>query len=282
MRFRLAAAALAALVFAVPAPAQPGPALEVVRGVMQRLAVNAEGVENYTLTLRSGVLSTDVYVYRDGDEWEVAAPDDDPLGGMLKTLVVWPSFGALSPQLLDSAAVSAEDLAELGDAFALTRETVDGRPADVLMARLSALADEDDSEMPDSLRMFVDPETRQILRVHVAGSAEAMGEIASSGGTMEATMDFGDYRETEGLTVPHTLRMAVEVDLELDDEERAGMAAGLEAARAQMAGFDTPRAPQANALIELFIGLLTEGRMEIPVTVEHVRVNAGPPAWFQG
>ncbi|HST60664.1 MAG TPA: hypothetical protein VLK84_18330 [Longimicrobium sp.] len=276
MRFRLAAAALAAVVFAVPAPAQPGPALEMLRGVMQRLVVNTEGVENYTLTLRSGALSTEMYVYRDGDDWEVAAPDDDPLGGMLKPLVVWPSFGAL----LESDEVSGEEMEELGDAVAVTRETVNGRPADVLMMRMSALADEEDSGM-DSVRLFVDPETRQILRVHVAGGAETMREIAPGGGTMQLTLDFADYRETERLTLPHTLRMAMELELEMDDEERAGMAAGLEAARAQMAGTDSPQAPQANAMIELFVGLLTEGRVEIPVTVENVRVNAGPPAWFQ-
>ncbi len=281
MRFGFATAALAAVVFAAPAPAQAGPALEVMRGVMQRLAANTEGVENYTVTLRSGPLSTDVYVYRDGDDWEVAAPDDDPLGGMLKTLMVWPSFGALAPQLLGSATASAEELAEFDDAFALTRETVDGRPADVLLARLSALADEGDSGMPDSMRMFVDPETRQILRVLVAGSAEAMGEIAPGGGTMEVAMDFGDYRQTDGLTVPYVLRMAMELELEMSDEERAGMAAGLEAARAQMEMLDSPRAAQVNAMADLFVGLLTKGRMEIPVTMENVRVNAGPPAWFQ-
>jgi hypothetical protein len=280
MRFGLAAAALAAVVLATPAAAQ-NDAVDVVRGAMERLVANAGEAQDYTLTLRSGTLRTDVYVYLDGSGWEVAVPDDDPLGDMLGALVLWPLLHSRGADILQGSELSPDQAARIGRALGLRRETVDGRPADVLVVRPGELMDEPDGEMPDSLRMFVDPDTRQILRVHVAGSAEAMGEIAPGGGTMQATLDFADYRETDGLTVPHTLRMAVEVEMELGDEERAGMAAGLEAGRAQMALLDSPREAQVNAMAGLFIGLLTTGRMELPVTVENVRVNAGPPAWFQ-
>ena len=53
MRFRLAAAALAALALATPAAAQPNP-VAVLQGVMRQLSANTEGVEDYTLTLRAG------------------------------------------------------------------------------------------------------------------------------------------------------------------------------------------------------------------------------------
>jgi hypothetical protein len=35
-------------------------------------------------------------------------------------------------------------------------------------------------------------------------------------------------------------------------------------------------------MIDIFLGLLTEGHLELPVTVEAVQVNTGPPSWFEG
>lgn len=287
MPFRFAAAALAALVLATPAAAQDN-AVDVMSRAMQRLVANTEGVRDYTLTLRSGILETEVYVYRDGDEWEVAGPEDDEqAGGVLKALVVWPGFSDLDAEFPDPGEVSDEDLEEFGDAFTLTRETLDGRQAQVLFVRLRELMEvmedgEPDSGMPDSLRLFLDPESHQILRVHVAGDAPSMGELGPGGGSMEATMDFGDYRETDGLTVPHTMRMTMDVDVELTAEQRAGMRAGIEYARSQMAADDSEEARQGAALIDLMLPLLTEGHLEVPVSVENVRVNAGPPSWFEG
>jgi hypothetical protein len=280
MRFRLSAAALAALAFATPAAAQPN-ALEVARSVVQRLDANVEGVQDYTLTLRSGAMSTDVYVYRDGDAWEVTAPDDDELGGMLESLVVWPTFGEMGDDFPMAGEVDAEALEELGDVFSVSSETLNGQPAHVLFLRTGEL-DMDDSEMPDSLRMFVDPATHQLLRVQVAGSGVEMGEFAPGGGAMEVSMDFSDYRETQGLTIPHALRMVLDVDLALTDQQKETMRQGVAAARAELAGEDSPEARQTAAMIDIFIGLLMEGHLELPVTVESVRVNAGPPSWFDG
>lgn len=281
----LAAAALAALTLATPAAAQTS-ALDVMRGAMGRLAANSEGVKDYTLTLRSGGMSTDVYVYRDGDEWEVAAPesDDNPMGDMLKGLVVWPNFGDLDAEFPDPGEVSEAEMAEFGRFFTLTSETVMGRPAHALFIQLDQLLEAEgrDSELPDSVRLYLDPESHQIVRVGVAGIPANMGELGGAGGTMSVNMDFADYRETQGLTLPHALRMAMDVELQLTDEQRAGMRAGIEYARAQMAADDSPEARQAAGMIDLFIGLVTDGHMELPVTVENVRVNAGPPSWFEG
>jgi hypothetical protein len=284
MRLGLAAAALAAFTLATPAAAQSS-AVDVMRGAMERLSANTEGVRDYTLTLRSGVMQTDVYVYRDGDEWEVAAPDEDenPLGGMLKGLVVWPSFNDLDVEFPAADQVSAEEMEEFSRIFTLGSETVNGRPAHALFVRMDQLVDEMDEEsgVPDSVQLFLDPQSHQILRLAVVGVAADMAEMGMGDGTMEVKMDFGDYRETEGLTIPHSLRMAMDMDLQLTAEQRAGMAAGMEYARSQMAGEQGPEAQQAAAMIELFVGLVTTGHLEIPVTVERVRVNAGPPAWFQ-
>jgi hypothetical protein len=283
MRFGVAAAALAALTLAVPAAAQPN-AVDVMRGVMQQLAENTEGVEDYTLTLRAGELSTSVYVYRDGDEWQVVSPEDDELGSMLEGLVVWPMFGEMDEDFPAEGEVTEEELAEFADVFTLTSETLEGRPAQVIFLHMAGFMDEDDDDdgsMPDSLRMYVDPDSRQIMRVHVAGVAGEMEELPG-GGEVEVTMDFRDYRETDGLTVPRRLGMDLRMDMDIPDDQRLMIQAGIAAARAEMAADDSDEARQTAALIDLFMGLFTEGHVQMDVQVEDVRVNTGPPDWFEG
>ena len=278
MRFGVAAAALADLTLAAPAAAQES-AVDVMRGVMQQLAENTEGVEDYTLTLRAGALSSSVYVYRDGDEWEVESPDDEEIGEMLQGLVLWPMFGAMEGEIPDADEMSDEDLEELGEFLTLSRETLDGRPAHAVFLRMGELMDDDD-EMPDSMRIYVDPSSRQILRVQVAGVAAEMDDFAPGGGEMEVTMDFRDYRETDGLTVPRRMRMDLRVEMDIPEDQKQMMRAGIMAARAQLDQDQSEEGRQMAAMIDMFMGLLTEGHMEVDVEVEDVQVNAGPPAWF--
>lgn len=281
MRFGVAAAALAALTLAAPAAAQEN-AVEVLRGVLEQLAENTEGVDDYTLTLRAGELRSSVYVFRDGDEWEVASPDDEEMSELLQTVVVWPMFGDMAGQFPDPDEVTEEDMEELEGVFSLASETLEGRRAHALYLNLREFVDEGDEDLPDSMRIFVDPQTRQILRMHVAGMVADMGEFApgGGGGDVEVTMDFRDYRETEGLTVPHRLRMDMRMDLGLTDEQRLMMQAGIQAARAEMEADDSEEGRQAAAFIDMFISLLTEGRMAMDVEVEDVQVNTGPPSWY--
>lgn len=283
MRFGVAAAALAALTLAAPAAAQEN-ALDVMRGVMQQLADNTDGVEDYTLTLRAGPMSTSVYVHRDGDEWEVESPSDEQMGEMLQGLVVWPMFGAMEGQFPESDELTAEEMEEFSHVFTLTQETLDGRPAHALFLNLrqflDEFMDEQDSEMPDSMRIYVDPSSRQILRVQVAGVAAEMEDLAPGGGEMEVTMDFRDYRETDGLTVPRRLRMDLRVEMEISDEQKQMMQMGIQAARAELAEDDSEEGRQMATMMDMFVGLLTDGHMVMDVEVEDVQVNAGPPAWF--
>lgn len=280
MRFAAAAATLAALTLAAPAAAQPN-ALQVVRGAVMQLDRNAEGVNDYTLTLRAGPMSSDIYVYRDGDEWEVASNEDEELSEMLEGLVMWPAFGEMADEFPEEGEVSDADLAELGDMLRVTQDRLDGRPANVLFMRMDGLME--DEEMPDSLRMYVDPSTNQIMRIHVAGSAEGMEEMGPmAAGDMEVTMDFRDYRETDGLTVPRRLRMDLRVEMDIPDEQRQMMATAMQAAQAEAAQDTSEEGRQMAAMINMFIGLLTEGHMEMDVEVTEVRVNQGPPSWFEG
>jgi hypothetical protein len=280
MRPGIAAAALAALVFAAPAAAQTN-AVEVVRGAMEQMVRNSEGVNDYTLVLSTGPVKAPVYVYRDGDEWTVATPEDDPMAGLFGGLVVWPSFHDLTGDLPAEGELSDEEVEALGEYFTLTRDTVAGRPVHAVFANVGAMTME--SGGPDSVYLFVDPATRQLMRVRVAASADAMEQdFAPAGGRVRVTMDFGDYRETDGLTVPRRLRMDMSMELDLDEDQREMMRSAVAAARAELENDDSLESRQTAAMIDLFLGLITEGRMEIPVTVDQVRVNAGPPDWFEG
>lgn len=280
MRIGIAAAALAALTVAAPAAAQTS-AVEVVRGAMEQLARNSEGVEDYTLVLSYGPLTAPVYVYRDGDEWQVASPSDEPMADLFEGLVVWPSFHQLGEEIPAADEMDPEEVEALSEFFSLARDTVEGRQVHAVVANMSGLMLEE-SDLPDSVQLFVDMQTRQLARVRVSAPAESMdAEFVPGGGRVEVMMDFGDYRETDGLTVPRRLRMDMRVDMQLTEEQREAMRTTVASARAELQNDDSPEARQTALLIDIFLGLVADGRMVIPVTVDEVRVNTGPPGWFE-
>jgi hypothetical protein len=47
-----------------------------------------------------------------------------------------------------------------------------------------------------------------------------------------------------------------------------------------MQGSDDPEAREMLAMMELFSTLLSGGELDLPMAVEDVVVNAGPPAWL--
>ncbi len=282
MRFAAAAATLAALTLAAPAPAAAQPdALGVVRAMVTQLDRNAEGVNDYTLTLRAGPMTSDIYVYREGDEWEVASNEDEELGEMMEGMVMWPVFGEIAEDFPDADEVSEAEAAEVARMLTLTQERLDGRPANVLFMRMEGLTT--DEQLPDSLRMYVDPSSNQILRIHVVGNAEGMEEMGPmAAGDMEVTVDFRDYRETDGLTVPRRLRMDLRVEMDIPDEQKQMMTTAMQAAQMEAAQDTSEEGRRMAAMIDMFVGLLTEGHMELDVEVAEVRVNQGPPSWFEG
>jgi hypothetical protein len=76
MRASFAAAALATLTFAAPAPAaaQPDAAQVLTEAFRVMAASHPPEVRDYTMTLRFRTMELPVYVQRDGDEWEVSTP----------------------------------------------------------------------------------------------------------------------------------------------------------------------------------------------------------------
>jgi hypothetical protein len=253
----------AALALTVPAAAQPT-AAEVLRGAAERIERNVGGVRDYTLVLSAGGVRTTLYVFQGPDGWDVGVPGASPMGEMLSPLLTAGQtvlfLGRVPDGVLDAPVT-------------LEADTVLGRPVHALLVPMS---DGDDPE--DRLRVSVDPATGQVVRARVG--IDAVDEDGPARVMMWMTMDFADYRAADGLTVPRRMRLAFDVGPGLSEDDRRGMRAAGETERARLASDESAHARETRALIDFLLAMLDAGRAEMPVVVEEVRVDAGPPAGF--
>jgi hypothetical protein len=273
MRHRLAAAAALALLAlaAAPAAAQPGGG-EVLRGAIQTLArAHGPGVQDYSFSLAYGSVRTPVYVAREEGAWVVHTPEETPLADLAGMAVIWPDISAWDQ---DPGEVEAIDRATY-----LRAERLEGRPVHVVAAYVG---DEVPAEEVDSAVLYVDAETGHVLRmVAVGANPEADGPLA--GGRMTLTVDLLGHQETDGLVIPRRVRLRMRLQAAaMTATQRDEMLAGMEAMRAELQGSDNPQARQMLAALELFGRMITEGELDMPMTVEEVLVNPGPPAWLDG
>jgi hypothetical protein len=268
MRLIFLAAAAVALCMAAPAAAQQPDADSITMGAMEQMVANHGDVRDYTLVLSYGPVRVPAWVYRSGDEWQVQAPPEPPLAEMLGTAVIWPIM------LSESAGKEEGDLEDLdlADAGYLGTETVGGRPAHVLFAHFGA-----GGSLPDSVRMYVDVETRQLLRVDAAGMPEEDGLAGAE--DLRVSIDLADYAEHDGLTVPMRIRVRMQGDPGLSSKELQSTREDLATARAGLQELQGEEAEAARATLDLFEGLMLRGELDMQVTVEEVHVNTGPPAW---
>jgi hypothetical protein len=269
MRLISLAAAVLALGTAAPAAAQLD-ADSIALGAIQQLTANHGEVRDYTLLLAYGPVRVPIYVHQSGGAWQVAAPPEPALAEMMSAAVIWPAM--LSE--MTGKAEGDMDAADLSTASAgyLGTETVGGRRAHVLFARF------DGAELPDSVNMYVDVETRQMLRLDVRG---ALPEADLAGSDVRMSLELGDYRERNGLTLPMRLRLRMEGDLGFSPKERQSMREDLPDARARAEAMEGSDREQGLATVALFEGLLLHGVMDMELTVEEVRVNAGAPRWMK-
>ncbi len=264
MRLNTLAAAAAALWLAVPAAAQPRTA-DLARGAMQRMAANQGSANDYLLVLRYRDVRVPVYVYRHDGGWSSQTQPGTVWGSMLGNAVVWPA-------VMRAGEGAGEGAGALANAAYLGTETVDGRRAHVLGGRFSTGA-----RLPDSMRVYLDAETRQLLRVVASGrSQQPGGQPAGAGVWM--SLDLGDYAGTGGVVVPRRLHMRMR--MEVDPQQRQAMQRDVERMLTALQGDPSERAGEMRLMMEGFTLLLRGEEMDLPITVEEVRVNAGPPGWF--
>lgn len=264
-------AAAAALCAAAPAAAQQPDADSIAMGAIEQITANHGDVRDYTLVLAHGAVRAPVYVHRRGGEWRVEAPSDPPLAEMLSAAVIWPVM--LSEMTGKTEDDKVEDLSQASGGY-LGTETVGGRRAHVLFARFDG-----DGELPDSIGMYVDVETRQLLRLDATGVTPE-GALPG-GGDLRMSIDLAGYAEHDGLTIPMRMRVRMQGDIGLSSKERQKMREELPEVRARLQAMEGAEREQGLATLALFEGLLLGGELDMEVTVAEVRVNSGPPRWMK-
>lgn len=263
-----ALAAAAALLLATPAAAQPD-AGQIMQGAFEQLLRNVpDEVRDYTLTISSGSLRQEVYVYRSDDGWATEIPYDGGVADLFLSMLIWPSLSSAHGQ-------------DLADLRYLGQDAVEGRAAHVLAGPVAGLDEMYGVEMPDSARVHVDAETRQVLRVAKSADIEPSEGLLAEGGHAEVALTFGGYETADGVTLPRRMHMRFRLQVNLPEAQRAEARREIETALAE-AGTDTSdEATEGRTMLEIMLRLMKGEPVEVPAVVEEVRVNAGPPRWSE-
>lgn len=276
MRLLSAFAAATTLALALPSPAaaQPEPSA-LVLDVLERAHHNVPaGVDDYLVTLAAGPVRVQVYLARQGDDWEVVEERDAPLADLIEGMLIWPLLAERY-----RAGMTAADVARAQPgARDLGADTVHGRAAHGVAMRIPGLTLES-MPMPDSARVWVDAETRQVLRV--ASSADmdpSYGGVMRRGGHVDMELHFDGYESFNGVTLPRRWRIVARMQANLTDAERQEMRDQLHG----MLGSGTAEEEaQMRMLVDLMRQMLAGEPMDVTATVEDVQVNPGRPEWAQ-
>ncbi|HST62014.1 MAG TPA: hypothetical protein VLK84_25155 [Longimicrobium sp.] len=274
MRLFAAVAAAAVLVLAAPAAAQPEPSA-LVRDVLERAHQNAPaGVDDYLVTLVSGPARVQLYLARHGDEWEVVEERDAPLADLFEGMLIWPKLAEQFRAGMTAADVAA---AQPGTRD-LGVETAGGRAAHGVAMRIPGLTMES-MPMPDSAHVWVDAETRQVLRVVASADMDpSYGGVMRRGGHVDMELHFDGYESFNGVTLPRRWRIVTRMQANLTDAERQEMR---DQVQGLMGSGTAEEEAQNRMLVDLMRQMLDGEPMDVTATVEDVQVNPGRPEWAQ-
>lgn len=270
---RLTLLAAAALCLAAPVAAQqPDPDSIGLRAMRQILANHAD-VEDYTVVVSYGPVRTPAYVHRVGSLWRVSVPPEHPMGDLLAVALQWP---VMASEVLQDE----EEVTELeGGARYMGTEDVGGRQAHVVWAGFN----DGQEELPDTMRMYVDVQTWQLLRLSMSArmGEEDQEESLPFGDKLRMTVDLSEYTVRDGLTLPMRMRLRMAAELNMTAQERKEAREQMALARAVLGAAEGEEGAQMRAMMDLYEGVLLRGEMDMAVKVEEVRVNSGPPAWLE-
>jgi hypothetical protein len=266
-------AAAAALVLASPAAAQPEPdPAQILLGALERAQQNVPaGVASYLVTLSYGPgLRAQLYVARREGRWEVVEQRPRSPAHLFGGMVIWP---LLAEHL--RAGMRADDVAQPPTRY-LGEEAVGGRAAHVLMMRVSGLR-LGEAALPDTVAVWVDADTRQVLRVRSSTRAEPSHDDAQRRRPrLDGELVLEGYEAINGVTLPRRWRIVVGVQMDLTDAERQQM-------HEQLSRMDLTGTAQEVAEIRMLNDLtrrVLDGQpMEVTATVEDVQVNPLRPVW---
>jgi hypothetical protein len=273
LSMRLTLLTAAALCVAAPVAAQQPDPDSIARGATQQILANQGDVQDYSVVLVHGPVRMPAYVRRDGDEWTVQSPPDHPLADLLTITLQWPNMAA---EVLEGE----EDGSEWDQtARYLGIEEVGGRRAHVVGGGFP----EDTEDVPDTMRLYVDVETRQMLRMVMSTQLEEEEDEGGMplGGDLQITVDLADYATHGGLTLPTRMRLLLKAGLAPSPDELAEARVQVALARTVLQQMEGEEAAQMSAMMDLLESLMLRGEVDLAVQVEEVQVNSGPPAWLE-
>jgi hypothetical protein len=272
MRFTSILAVL--LVLATPAAAQPEPSA-LVLDVLERAHRNVPAaVDDYLVTLAVGPVRAQLYLARQGDDWEVVEERDAPLADLLEGMMIWPLLAEGFRDGMTAADVAAAQPGARG----LGGGTAGGRAAHGVAMRIPGLTLET-MELPDSAQVWVDAETRQVLRVISSADMDpSYGGMMRRGGHVDMELHFDGYESFNGVTLPRRWRIVTRMRVNLSDAERQEMRDQLHGV---MGSGTAEEEAQTRMLVDLMGRMLDGEPMDVTATVEDVQVNPGRPAWAQ-
>lgn len=272
---RTIAVAAAALTLALPAAAQPDPE-QLLNDAYEQAYLNIpEEVRDYTMSVAAGAFPTRIYVLREEITMDVQGQDERSMGAFVREMVQYPHIAtAYRP------GGWGVGYARTAGAEYLGTDTVDGRPVHVLMVP-GLEVHWNVADMPDSTRVYVDAQTRQILRLAVSGTREPGRGVGptSKGGRTDLVVTYADYRETDGVTVPRRMRLEMRIRVDVDDAERQELRAESNAAILEVEAQGGERAASDAEIIRRLLRMMDGETMVIDAVVEEVRVNGGKPDW---
>jgi hypothetical protein len=266
-----AAAALVAL--AQPAPAQGQTAEEILRTVGARARTRMQGVQNYTVNIKTMGQSVVSYASRGPDgAFHVQAGGTGEMAGMAAEMTGW-----ADELLLMFGSGLAENSLTSEDIAAMTYGGVVnslGAPAYRISASFNT-ADgtaEVNEAMPRRMVLDVDTATLLTRRMEV--------EMATGQGTPGSIlMEFSDWRTVGGMLFPFRRHMVIRgIRAEVLGADTASGTQLLAQWRARLAELPEARREEMRQMLEVMEGLVKRDEMVLDEIVTSVAVNQGPPA----
>lgn len=274
IRLRSALAAAAALLaLAHPATAQDRKAEDILREVAARTRARTQGVQNYTLHIKTMGFSVVNYVSRGQDSvFHVQTGDAGPLGASAAQMTGWGDELLL---LLEGSLAQSEGTPEEMEGG--TYEGVvnsGGAPAH----RISVSFDQDsaagsDDGMPRRFVVDFDTATLVVRRLEA--------EMAPGAGTPGSVLvELGDWRTVGGMLVPfrrHMVMRGIRAQLGADIDR---VAQELAQARAMLGNLPESQREVMRQVLAMTDGMLKRDEIVLDEIVVSVAVNQGPPAGF--
>lgn len=265
------AAAAALLAVAHPAAAQLRTAEEVLRAVVARAQARMEGVQNYTLNVKSMGQSVVIYASRGPDgTFRVQSGGTDAMAGMVSQMTGWPDeMLLLLVNGLEQNTITPEDIAR--SRYEGVVSSSDG-PAYRISADFSAdSAADTDEDMPG--RMVLDFDTATLL------TRRMEAEMAAQSGTPgNMVVEFGDWRTVSGMPLPFRRHLVIRGlrGVVLGDDT-ANSTQVLAQARAKLAELPASEREAMRQMLDVMEGLVKRDEMVLDEIVTSVAVNQGPP-----